>query len=156
MEFRFIPMTADFAEEIDHWLYPGVYAFYDLDQDPEDRREFLDPMSWPGRYYAVLSGAGDLVGFFSYEREDGSLLLGLGLRRDLTRKGLGVAFAERGPTSRGASSLRQRSGFASRPSINGRSACMSSLASPESDCSNRKPAAGRTNSLRWRGLHDRR
>jgi hypothetical protein len=67
MHFELKSMTLRYAEMIARWHYPGVYSFYDLDQDPEDFREFMDPTSWPETHFAVLNEAGDLVGFFSYE-----------------------------------------------------------------------------------------
>ena len=89
-------MTSTYADAIDQWRYPAEYAFYNLDSDPEDRAEFLDERNWPNAYYAVLDEQGALAGFFLFEPEDGSLILGLGLRPDLTGVGLGAAFVEAG------------------------------------------------------------
>ena len=96
MRFAFVPMTVAYAEQIAQWRYPGIYAFYNLDQDPEDRDDFLDPRQWQDRCYAVLGERDALTGFFVFEREDEAITLGLGLRPDLTGKGLGASFVEAG------------------------------------------------------------
>jgi ribosomal-protein-alanine N-acetyltransferase len=74
-----------------------------MDQDPEDLAELLDPHSWPDHYYAVMDAVaaldpagGELVGFFCFEAEQDVVSIGLGLRPDLTGKGLGQAFCEAG------------------------------------------------------------
>jgi ribosomal-protein-alanine N-acetyltransferase len=69
--------------------------------DPEGLGELLGPPERRRGYYAVLSG-GELVGFFSFGpggqlpsfdyADDGSLDIGLGLRPDLTGRGLGLEF----------------------------------------------------------------
>jgi len=96
MQFEFTPMTWRYAETIAHWRYSGIYAFYNLEQDPEDREEFLDPTGWKDTYYAVLDESEALVGFFVFEREDEAIVLGLGLSPDLTSRGLGAGFVEEG------------------------------------------------------------
>jgi ribosomal-protein-alanine N-acetyltransferase len=84
------------AEAIAGWHYEGSYAFYDMDQDAEDLAELLDPEAWTDRYYAVKDEAEALVGFFCFEKEEGTVILGLGLRPDLTGGGLGAGFVEAG------------------------------------------------------------
>ncbi len=42
MRFIFTPMTEARAYAIVAWHYEGPYAFYDVEQDPADVREFLD------------------------------------------------------------------------------------------------------------------
>jgi ribosomal-protein-alanine N-acetyltransferase len=96
MQFGFKPMGEIAAQAIANWHYEGIYAFYDMDQDIEDLEELLDPHSWTGKYCAVVDERGELVGFFSFEQEDGAVVIGLGLRPDCTGKGLGPAFAEAG------------------------------------------------------------
>jgi len=95
-KYRFVPMTASYAEDVAKWHYPGIYTFYDLDQDPEDYQEFMDPAGWPETYFAVLDDVDDLVGFFAFECAEGTLVLGLGLRPDLTGRGRGEAFVAAG------------------------------------------------------------
>lgn len=95
------PMTGEDARAIAAWHYDGTYAFYDADQDPEDLADLLNPASWTDGYIAAYGQAGELVGFFSFNREDsgdegGTVTVGLGLRPDLTGRGLGLVFLEAG------------------------------------------------------------
>jgi [ribosomal protein S18]-alanine N-acetyltransferase len=92
MLFHFKPMTVDAANAIAQWHYPGIYKFYDLDEDPEDHEEFLDPDTWENALFAVVNEGQELVGFFLFEQEDDSLELGLGLHPAYTGKGNGEAF----------------------------------------------------------------
>ena len=96
VEHEFVPMTMGFASEIATWHYEGIYSFYDLDEDPEDREEFLDPSHWSDACFAVLDARRELIGFFHFEASDDAVVLGLGLRPDLTGHGLGSAFLEAG------------------------------------------------------------
>lgn len=93
--YRFEPMTADAAERIAEWAYPEPYSFYDMTADPDDLAEFLDPESWPDTYFAVREGD-DLVGFFSFEADDGAVVVGLGMHPDRTGGGRGGAFVRAG------------------------------------------------------------
>ena len=91
------PMTAGDAHAIAGWRYPGIYAFYDADADPSDLAELLDPSGWGTRYFAADDGAGALAGHFAFKLdEDGAAEIGLGLRPDLTGRGLGGAFLHAG------------------------------------------------------------
>ncbi len=92
MQFIFRPMNAGDARTIAGWHYQEPYAFYDMDQDPDDLAELLDPRSWTEMYHAVVNEHGELVGFFSFKRDGNSVDLGLGLRPDLTGRGIGLAF----------------------------------------------------------------
>jgi [ribosomal protein S18]-alanine N-acetyltransferase len=96
MRFEFKPMDEVCARAIAGWRYEGVYAFYDMDQDAEDLAELLNPRNWIDHYYAVTGEGGELVGFFSFEREQEAVIIGLGLRPDLTGGGWGRAFLEAG------------------------------------------------------------
>jgi [ribosomal protein S18]-alanine N-acetyltransferase len=96
MQFRFKVMDAVHAHSVAAWQYEGIYTFYDASQDAEDLAELLDPASWKDRYYAVLDQGRDLVGYFSFQQEGTSLVIGLGLRPDLTGRGLGLPFLEAG------------------------------------------------------------
>jgi [ribosomal protein S18]-alanine N-acetyltransferase len=75
--------------------YPGVYSFYDWEQDADDLGELLDPGEWGRRYFAV-DRACELAGFFVFTLRDGIAEVGLGLRPDLTGRGLGVGFLAAG------------------------------------------------------------
>lgn len=52
----------------------------------------LDPHRWHDHYYAVTDKQGDLIGFFCFELKNEVVVIGLGLRPDLTGRGLGKAF----------------------------------------------------------------
>lgn len=98
-------MTMLEAKEITTWKYPEEYAFYNFDDSPEALQELVD-----GTYYAVRDEAGQLMGFFCfgqnaqvpegqrqklYEGEN-VLDIGLGLKPDLTGKGIGQSFLQAG------------------------------------------------------------
>jgi len=90
-------MTQADAVAISRWRYPEPYSFYDWDADPDDLAELLDPARRGDTYWAVEDGSGELVGFFSCKpSEPGAVEIGLGLRPDLTGRGLGAAFLEAG------------------------------------------------------------
>ena len=92
MRFAFEPMTEASAHALAAWHYPDSYAFYDWVSDPDDLAELLDPLSWEERYWAVRDDRGDLVGFFEFGHDGDTVELGLGLRPDLTGRGLGRSF----------------------------------------------------------------
>ena len=110
MEFTFAPMTEEDARAVQAWRYEREYAIYNMEpDDPEGVAEMLDSRS---PYYAARDEYGDLVGFFAFGAsagihfpappalydEDGAILVGLGLRPDLTGNGLGLAFVQAGLT----------------------------------------------------------
>jgi [ribosomal protein S18]-alanine N-acetyltransferase len=94
-------MTEADAHAVAAWRYPGEYAFYDVDGDPRDLAELLDPARW-GREYFAADADGELAGFFVFKRKGGATEVGLGLRPELTGQGLGVAFLEAGLRHAGA------------------------------------------------------
>jgi len=96
MEFEFQPMNDVCARVIAGWNYEGAYGFYDMEQDSQDLEELLNPCSRHDRYYSVTDNEEDLVGFFCFDQEKDVVIIGLGLRPDLTGKGLGHAFFEAG------------------------------------------------------------
>ncbi|HEX5503752.1 MAG TPA: GNAT family protein [Thermomicrobiales bacterium] len=107
MQFTFRPVTAAEASAIAGWRYGGPYAMYDGSDDPALMAELTDPAN---PYYAALTPEGDLAGYFCYgppatvggERHrdayggEGVLDVGLGLRPDLTGRGLGGEFVRAG------------------------------------------------------------
>jgi ribosomal-protein-alanine N-acetyltransferase len=93
--FAIRAMTAEDADAIAAWHYPGPYAFYDWAQDPGDLAELLDPAEWGRRYFAADAG-GELAGFFVFKPHDDATEIGLGLRPDLTGRRLGGRFLEAG------------------------------------------------------------
>ncbi len=101
MRFAFRAITAADVETIVAWRYPAPYRFYDWDPD-DDPAELLDPA-----VCCVVADDDDgvLAGFVCFGSGgqtpggrraglyDESLLdLGLGLRPDLTGRGLGLGF----------------------------------------------------------------
>ena len=103
MDFEVVPMTGPHARGIATWKYEGEYAFYNSDADPHDLAALLDPAAWadPPRGkglfgFAVLDDQGCLVGFFQFNQVGRVVDVGLGLRPDLTGRGLGLAFLTTG------------------------------------------------------------
>jgi ribosomal-protein-alanine N-acetyltransferase len=91
--YVFKPMNDEEAREISGWRYDPPYDFYDATSDPDDLAELLDPKRRrEGAYYAAFDERGALVGFFQFERKAQIVEVGLGLRPDLTGKGLGLGF----------------------------------------------------------------
>jgi RimJ/RimL family protein N-acetyltransferase len=94
------PIEAADAEEISRWRYPGPYATYN--GDPASVAGILDPRY---DYHAVTGPDGDLLGYLCFGidatvpagrelglYEDDALDVGLGMRPDLTGRGLGLDF----------------------------------------------------------------
>jgi [ribosomal protein S18]-alanine N-acetyltransferase len=85
------------AEAVSRWRYPEPYSFYDWTADADDLAELLEPTRRGDAYSAVEDADGELVGFFSCKpTEPDSVEIGLGLRPDLTGRGLGATFVEAG------------------------------------------------------------
>lgn len=99
--YVFRQMNDEEARAIASWRYEAPYDFYDMAKDPEGLEELLGPPERRRGYYAVRSDD-ELVGFFCFGPggqlpsfdypDDGSLDVGLGLRPDLTGRGLGLEF----------------------------------------------------------------
>lgn len=81
------PATEETFRELARWRYEPPYDFYDGD---------VDPVLNPERFYEALDGEGVLVGNFYFEEKGDSLEIGLGLRPDLTGRGLGLEFFRAG------------------------------------------------------------
>lgn len=75
--------SAETFAEMATWRYERPYDFYDGD---------VDPVLNPERFYEVLDEDGSLVGNYYFEEKDDALEVGLGLRPDLTGRGLGLEF----------------------------------------------------------------
>ena len=88
-------MTQDEAELISTWEYTAPYDFYNAPADRNDLAELLDPEQRAGQYFSVYA-VGELIGFFQLTPDGDAVVVGLGLRPDLTGRGLGLAFVERG------------------------------------------------------------
>ncbi len=94
--FAIRPMTGADAHAIAGWRYPEPYSFYEWERDPEDLAELLDPSEWGRRYFASdLVGHG-LAGFFVFKPTADVVEIGLGLRPDLTGRGMGGTYLEAG------------------------------------------------------------
>jgi len=85
-------MQDEEAAEISRWHYDRPHALYDATGDPDDLEELLDPERRRDTYFAAFDEEGFLVGFFEFEREGNTVDVGLGLRPDLTGRGLGVEY----------------------------------------------------------------
>jgi len=96
-EFTIRPMTAADAHAVAAWRYPGEYFFYDADADPDDLAELLDPAEWGQRYFAADEIAQhELAGFLVVKLTGRVAEIGLGLRPDLTGRGVGESFVRTG------------------------------------------------------------
>lgn len=93
--FRFRPLRLRDALVVRAWRYPGEYAMYDMALAPLLVAALL---RWPLRalygvsYYAVASESDPLVGVYSLSRRGVDIEIGVGLRPDLTSRGLGLPF----------------------------------------------------------------
>jgi len=74
------------------WRYEPPYDVYDLSADPAQRAEMMDAASLAGAWFAVDDDEGALAGFLEMSETDGEVEIGLGMRPDLTGRGLGVSF----------------------------------------------------------------
>jgi [ribosomal protein S18]-alanine N-acetyltransferase len=90
--YRFRQMEDEEATQISGWHYESPYDFYNATSDQEDLQELLDPKRRKDTYFSVFDEGGVLVGFFQFERDDRTVVVGLGMRPDLTGKGLGVDY----------------------------------------------------------------
>jgi [ribosomal protein S18]-alanine N-acetyltransferase len=87
------------ARAVAGWHYEEPYTFYDMSQDPNDLQELLDPSSRRRMgYHSALDANGDLVGFLAFRKQGDTLVIGLGLRPDLTGRGLGLSVLRAGLT----------------------------------------------------------
>jgi ribosomal-protein-alanine N-acetyltransferase len=112
MQFTFTLLSAEDARAICSWQYDGPYAVYNMGTDADADEvnvegEMLDRRS---PHYAVRDENDELVGFFGFGSssevwdnpephlyaEGRVVTIGLGMRPDLTGKGLGLAFTKAG------------------------------------------------------------
>ncbi len=91
------PLTVDDVEAMRTWRYDPPYERYDLDADPSDVDLMLAAAATgEGWFVANDTDTHELVGFFEFVPLDDELEVGLGLRPDLTGRGLGAAYLEQG------------------------------------------------------------
>jgi RimJ/RimL family protein N-acetyltransferase len=90
---RIEPWSEVHAREVETWTYEPPYDFYDSASDPDDAAEMRDPAK-SHHFRALVGDDGELEAFWWLDaREDeGAVEVGLGLRPDLTGRGLGEAF----------------------------------------------------------------
>jgi RimJ/RimL family protein N-acetyltransferase len=81
------PASARFIDEMTHWQYDSPYELYSGDGKPPNN---------PERYLAVRTEDGETIGFYYFEQRGDAVFFGLGLRPDLTGRGLGLEFVKRG------------------------------------------------------------
>lgn len=84
------------ALAIADWHYPPPYSFYDWRADNEDAALLLDERRRRGRFFSAFDEDHALVGFFEFQVKGDDVIVGLGLRPDLTGRGLGREFVEAG------------------------------------------------------------
>jgi len=100
-------MQAADAEAVAAWRYQPPYDFYDTAADPSSLVEVLDARRWGHIFFSVFAPAPlpsssplpesveELAGFLELTARPGEVIeIGLGLRPDLTGKGLGLSFVE--------------------------------------------------------------
>jgi [ribosomal protein S18]-alanine N-acetyltransferase len=84
------------AEAVAAWHYPEPFSFYDWTADEDDLAELLEAERRGEAYFAAEDEDGELVGYFSFKPDGRTLVVGLGLRPDLTGRGLGSSFLAAG------------------------------------------------------------
>jgi ribosomal-protein-alanine N-acetyltransferase len=97
MEVRIRPLTTADVRAIETWRYPWPYDRYDLATDPGEVDIMLAAAdSGEGWFAADDAETGELVGFLEFVVLADEVEIGLGLRPDLTGRGLGAAYIESG------------------------------------------------------------
>jgi ribosomal-protein-alanine N-acetyltransferase len=89
------PLTEQHAAEIATWQYEFPYEWYDTASDPRRVELFANPLRRDG-LRAIVGDDGSLVGFFNFVHVDDEVRVGLGMRPDLTGRGLAQPFIQAG------------------------------------------------------------
>ena len=92
---RIVPLSEEHARSIADWRYEFPYEWYDTAADPRRVELFANPARREG-LRAVIDDEGELIGFFNFVREGDEVRVGLGIRPDLTGRGLGAQFIQAG------------------------------------------------------------
>ena len=98
-QFHFRALGPRDAIAASHWRYAGEYAMYNLGLAPLLVAVCLrGPLSalTGVSYYAVTTRQDGLVGVFSLTRRGADIEIGVGLRPDLTGRGLGLPYLLQG------------------------------------------------------------
>lgn len=96
MMFRIRAFTMADADEVSSWRYEPPYKIYDVEADISMEDEMRDPARWGVSWFAVEDDGGSTVGFLELVDDGNQVEVGLGLRPDLTGRGLGSSFVEAG------------------------------------------------------------
>jgi ribosomal-protein-alanine N-acetyltransferase len=97
------PFSDADADAVASWRYPPPYDVYDASEDPSIDPEMRDRERWGVTWFAARdAGSGALAGFLELVASDSDpevggqveVEVGLGLRPDLTGRGLGTSFVE--------------------------------------------------------------
>jgi ribosomal-protein-alanine N-acetyltransferase len=92
MKYVFVAMNEEYAREVANWHYDGTYSFYDMAADEDDLKILMNANNWRDMIKAVLDENDELIGWAAFYTENGEFWLSLGLRPDLTGRGLGEEF----------------------------------------------------------------
>ena len=92
---KVVQLTVEHAEQISAWQYEFPYEWYDTSNDPRKVELFAHPQRRDS-LRGVVGDDGELVGFFNFVREGEEVRLGLGMRPDLTGRGLAQPFIQAG------------------------------------------------------------
>jgi [ribosomal protein S18]-alanine N-acetyltransferase len=87
VKLRIEPATPEVLAQRAGWRYPPPYDFYDDDGIPPHN---------PERFFGAYDEDGTLAGFFYFDDRRDSVFYGLGIRPDLTGRGLGLEFVRAG------------------------------------------------------------
>lgn len=87
-------LSDDQAAEIAEWRYEFPYEWYDTSADPRRVELFANPAR--RTHLRAVVDDGELVGFVNFVPDGDEVRLGLGMRPDLTGRGLAQPFIEAG------------------------------------------------------------
>jgi [ribosomal protein S18]-alanine N-acetyltransferase len=96
VELDIRPMSQREAVVVAAWQYEPPYSFYDWTADADDLAELLGKQTREGKYFSAVGGDEELVGWFAFSYEGDCVGVGVGLRPDLTGRGLGLAYLQAG------------------------------------------------------------
>lgn len=95
MRFTIRAFSGPDADEVAGWRYAPPYDAYDPSADGTFDEEMRDPARWGELDFAVDDAdTGELVGFLELTAVGDVVELGVGLRPDLTGRGLGPSYVE--------------------------------------------------------------
>ena len=94
MRFAFRPLTPADVEALLAWHYEPPYETYDPGGTPEDAAEMRAAADSPTWFAVEDPDDGDLIAFVEYIPAEDEVEIGLGLRPDLTGRGIGQTFAQ--------------------------------------------------------------